>query len=368
MTHNSLPKLNKRLIYGCLIAASTTVIPIVVFSTLADKKTHTSTPAQPMAMQAHNNANDAFAISGTERFPESYGELKDFENKIVEQQPAQEVELLEAMARLEKPRKNEQEKSDDGYYHHRHISSRKDDPWQEAKEREQKQRAFDYYDARRSDIMFIKNEHKGEAQREDVFFLKEIIKDPLPHMISQGTLIPAVLQTEIDTSLPGPILARVSHNIWDSKTGKSLLIPQSSTLIGEYNSRVSSGQYRAQIVWKRIIFPNQQSIDLGSMVGVDKKGTSGIKGTVDNHYDKVALALLMTTALGASVRMTQGTYNPNSSNIAQDLGNSLAQETARLGNKITDKMLSIPPTIKVPMGQILNVFVEKDLSLQPYAK
>lgn len=80
----------------------------------------------------------------------------------------------------------------------------------------------------------------------------------------------------------------------------------------------------------------------------------------------ITLALLLTTALGASVRMNQGKYDPSSSNIGQDLGNSLAQETTRLGNKITDKMLSVPPTIKIPMGQRLNVFVEQDLSLQPY--
>jgi type IV secretory pathway VirB10-like protein len=179
-------------------------------------------------------------------------------------------------------------------------------------------------------------------------------------------LIPAILQTEIDTSLPGPILARVSQNIWDSKTGQALLVPQNSTLIGEYSSTIGNGQTRAQIVWNRIIFPNQQSVSLGEMVGVDKRGSSGATGSVDNHYDKVIMGLLLTTALGTSVRMTQGKYNPANATIGQDLGNSLAQETASLGNKITDKMLSIPPTIKVPMGERLNVFVEQDLNLKAY--
>ena len=103
------------------------------------------------------------------------------------------------------------------------------------------------------------------------------------------------------------------------------------------------------------------------MVGVDKKGTSGTAGSVDNHYDKVALGLILTTALGGSVRMAQGKYDPNTASMSQEFGNSLAQESARLGNKITDKMLSIKPTIKVPMGKRLNIFVEQDLSLQPYA-
>lgn len=186
-------------------------------------------------------------------------------------------------------------------------------------------------------------------------------------MISEGTLIPAILLSEINTDLPGPILARVSHNIWDSKTGQSLLIPQNSKLIGEYNSVVGSGQTRAQIVWTRIIYPNQQSVDLGRMVGVDRKVTNGATGTVDNHYDKVALALLMNTTLGAGVRMTQGKYDPNSATIGQDFGNTLAQETARIGTRIADKMLSIKPTITVPLGERLSVFVEQDLHLEPYS-
>ena len=185
-------------------------------------------------------------------------------------------------------------------------------------------------------------------------------------MISEGTLIHAILLSEINTDLPGPILARVSHNIWDSQTGKALLIPQNSKLIGEYNSSVGHGQNRAQIVWTRIVYPNQQSVDLARMVGVDSKGTAGTAGSVNNHYNKVAMGLFMSTALGAGVRMTQGKYEANSASMGQEVGNALAHETASLGNKIANKMLGIKPTITVPMGERLNVFVEIDLNLRPY--
>lgn len=124
---------------------------------------------------------------------------------------------------------------------------------------------------------------------------------------------------------------------------------------------------QVQIVWTRIIYPNQQSIALGNMVGVDKKGTSGVAGTVDNHYDKVATALLMTTALNAGVRMTQGKYNPTSATFGEDFGTSLAREGTRIGSRIVDKMLSIKPTITVPMGEQINIFVEQDLHLEPYS-
>lgn len=74
----------------------------------------------------------------------------------------------------------------------------------------------------------------------------------------------------------------------------------------------------------------------------------------------------MTTTLGAGVRMVQGKYDRNNSTVAEDFGNSLAQETAHIGSRVADKMLSIKPIITVPMGERFNVFVEQDLHLEPY--
>jgi len=363
---------------------------------------------------ASPHVNDAASISGVERFPENYGDVKDFEKELAKNKATDE-HFEEALAEFEE---NHKEIAAPRKQEHRASSYRydRDDPWREASKREQKQKASDHYDARRSDIMFIdKSRNKGReavelteeeqmikmmerslamaekssaspsATKEDMFFVKQkekddghkgflgnskghvgTLKDAIPFMISEGTLIHAILLTEINTDLPGPILARVSHNIWDSRTGQKLLIPQNSKLIGEYNSTVGHGQNRAQIAWTRIVYPNQQSVDLGRMVGVDMKGTSGSSGNVDNHYDKVALGLLMTTALSTGVRMTQGKYDQNQASMGQELGNAFAQETGHLGNKIADKMLSIKPTIKVPIGEKLNVFVETDLKLKPY--
>jgi len=103
------------------------------------------------------------------------------------------------------------------------------------------------------------------------------------------------------------------------------------------------------------------------IIGNLKGLPSGAAGKVDNHYDKVAMALFMTTALSAGVRMSQGKYDPKTSSIGEDVGNSLAQETARFGTKIADKMLAIKPTITIAMGERLNVFVEQDLHLSPYS-
>lgn len=384
-----IKRLNKRLIYWCLVGLIVLTLP-AIFSLASINKRQPSTEKNK---ETHANVyvQDSKIITGMENFPDTYSDVKSFEKKTSEVK--KEDDLENALAELES--KNNGHEAPLQPHNTGNQYGHDDDPWREASKRDQKQRASDHYDAKRSDILFVDNvkNHKDEtgsnsvsSPPNDIMLNKNdasidkgndflhgnknsigILKNPSQYMVSEGTLISAILLSEINTDLPGPILARVSHNIWDSKTGQTLLIPQNSKLIGEYNSTVGHGQNRAQIVWTRIIYPNQQSIDLGRMVGVDKKATSGSAGTVDNHYDKVALALLMTTTLGAGVRITRGKYDPNTASIGDDIGNSLAQETARIGSRIADKSLSVKPTITVPMGERLNIFVEQDLHLEPYS-
>jgi len=409
MSQQPIRKLNKRLIFCCLVGLIALSLPAVI-SLASFGKRDKNTEKKHHEAHANMNAHDSKAITGTEHFPETYSDVKSFEKELAVKRKKEEP-VMEVLAEVEMGEDEIQPKPRSSYGYRGHD----DDPWREAMKHEQKQRASDHFDAKRSGIMFVNNTlHKkteaiesesdeilkmmnkamareeesvrGPSDSNDILLVKNAddkehhkgflsngksgagnIKNPSQYMLSEGTQISAILLSQINTDLPGPILARVSHNIWDSRTGQALLIPQNSKLIGQYNSTVGNGQTRAQIVWKRIIYPNEQSVELGRMVGVDKKGTSGSSGTVDNHYDKVAFALLMTTALSAGVRMTQGQHDPKSATIGEDLGNSLAQETARLGSRIADKMLSTKPTITVPMGERLNVFVEQDLHLMPYS-
>lgn len=390
-------KLNKKHIYLCMLGLFALSIPAIVSIASTEKKSVAKQAEREP--QANLNMHDTKAIAGTEHFPETYNDMKKFEKELALANPKEE-QVIDLLARLE-----EQKPAPPT---HRGYGSREDNTYREASNREREQRASDHFEARRSDIMFINNTKNNQNSREefdrdpemekflhqalamapptspqDMLLIKPneakennfldgktspgVIKNPSHFMVSQGTLIDAILLSEINTDLPGPIIARVSHNIWDSKTGQFLLIPQNSKLIGEYNSVVGNGQTRTQIVWNRIIYPNQQSFDLGRMVGVDKKGTSGSPGSVNNHYDKVALALLMTTTIGAGMRMTQGKYDANTASMGQEVGNAFAEEATSLGNKIADKMLGVKPTITVPMGERMNVFVEQDLHLEPYS-
>ncbi len=114
-----------------------------------------------------------------------------------------------------------------------------------------------------------------------------------PYTVMAGSVIPAVLVSGINSDLPGPILAQVSQNVFDSATGKSLLIPQGGRLIGTYRNASANGQQRVQIAWQRLIFPNTSSMDLPQMPGTDQAGYAGFTDQVNNHY----LATFGTAAL-----------------------------------------------------------------------
>lgn len=163
-------------------------------------------------------------------------------------------------------------------------------------------------------------------------------------------------------------MGQVSENIYDTRTGKSLLIPQGSKLIGEYSSSVSFGQQRAQVVWSRLILPNTESVNLGRMPGLDRQGASGIAGKVDAHYDQLAMGALVTSILSAGLALSAGNSNPNSNTLtpAQQLGQATAQGVMQFGTKVAEKVLDVPPTIKVKAGTKIQVFSTSDIQLKRY--
>src|SRR5271167_1516612 len=124
-----------------------------------------------------------------------------------------------------------------------------------------------------------------------------------PYTVMAGGVIPAVLVSGINSDLPGPILAQVSQNVYDTASGHALLIPQGSRLIGSYHSAASYGQSRVQISWDRLIFPNTSSMDIPSMPGTDQAGYAGFRDEVNNHYTRTfgTAALMSLISAGQAV-------------------------------------------------------------------
>lgn len=171
--------------------------------------------------------------------------------------------------------------------------------------------------------------------------------------VSQGTLIPAVLETAINSDLPGFVRAVVSSDI-KSFDGSRVLVPRSSRLIGQYKSGVSSGQTRAYVMWTRLIRPDGVSVALASPA-VDETGQTGLTGKVDGHFMKrFGSSLLLSVIGGASTVATGG------AGLILSGGQGAASVAAQQNGQI-------PPTIKVRQGQPIRVFTAKDLDFSTVA-
>jgi type IV secretion system protein TrbI len=182
--------------------------------------------------------------------------------------------------------------------------------------------------------------------------------------IKAGWEIPAVLEQNLNSDLPGDLKALVMSNIYDTATGRYLLIPQGSRLIGRYDSRISYGQDGVQVVWDRIMFPDASSVDIDGMVGLDSHGNAGLRDNVDRHYKRLfgfaALTSMFTAAFDLSQRHTYGSglAYPN---VGDTAGASVGRELSQTGAMITRRNLNVQPTIKVPAGYKFNVRVNRDI-------
>jgi len=188
------------------------------------------------------------------------------------------------------------------------------------------------------------------------------------NVIVPGTVIHAVLVSRIDTDYPGPIHARVTENVYDSKTGKNLLIPQGSILQGNYSSS-SAGVAKVQIAWESMVVNFEgvaYQVSLGGMAGVDKRGRAGINGWLDDHYfEWLKAAGIVTLFTMLNSEMAYQTQAQSNSQLRQlmDINQGIVNQ---LGSRIMDRTLNIQPSVKVPNGKAVSVSVNTPLSLRPF--
>ena len=212
-----------------------------------------------------------------------------------------------------------------------------------------------------------------QRQSNDNFYLAKALIDPMSdYEVKSGTVIPATLVTGMNSDLPGQIIGQVRQNVYDSTTGRFLLIPQGSKLIGTYDNGITMGQKRGLVAWQRIIFPNGSSMSLGNMQGTDKAGYAGFKDKIDNHYGRIfgqATLISMFSALG---QIAVGDDDSNNQSTSQNNRETLAEELGRqwsqTGQELIRRNLNIAPTIRIRPGYQFNVMVNKDMILKPYGK
>jgi len=184
-----------------------------------------------------------------------------------------------------------------------------------------------------------------------------------PYILQAGAVIPASLITGLRSDLPGQVTAQVTESVYDSPTGRILLIPQGARLIGEYDAQVTFGQSRALLVWNRLIFPNGKSIPLERQPGADAQGYAGLEDGVDNHWGALFKAAILSTIL--SVGAEAGTTNSENS-LVQAFRRGTSQSINQTGEQVVGRSLNIPPTITIRPGFPVRVLVTRDLVLEPY--
>lgn len=225
------------------------------------------------------------------------------------------------------------------------------------------QNAYVDYDQNRngSKKNFLMNE---ESQS---FYSNATIIEPLsPYELKAGDFIPAIVETAMNSDIYGKVVvAKVTQNIYDTVTGKYLLIPQGTTLTGVYDSNITWGQERLLVVWQRLRFPNGSSIKLDNMQGVDMIGQAGLTGKVNNHFATLLKGVLLSSAMGATAAIvTDDSDDDWKSSAGEGAGLAIIQ----IGDKFTTKALDRQPTIEIKTGERFNIMVHSDLILKPYKK
>ena len=189
------------------------------------------------------------------------------------------------------------------------------------------------------------------------------------HELFAGSVIPAVLQTGIDSDLPGTITGMVRQTVYDSLNPSVVLIPQGTKVIGAYSSDVAYGQSRVLVAWNRLIFPNGSMIDLNGMIGADGQGESGLSDQVDNHYARIFGSAILMSMLGVGAQLSQ----PQTGNAlttpsaSQQAAGALSQQINTVGTNLLNKNLNIQPTLNIRPGMTFNVLVNRTMILPPYS-
>lgn len=211
----------------------------------------------------------------------------------------------------------------------------------------------------------------GRAEKDSSWILPHSRTAGQPLELKTGAVIPGVMVTGINSDLPGNIIAQVSQNVFDTATGRQLLIPQGAKLFGVYDSRVIYGQERVLVAWNRLMFPDGSAVTLGAMPGSDMAGNAGYTDKVNNHYLRIfgsaILMSLITGGMSYSMDSLDSGGDSDNPTLQDEMGAALASQLGQATLQLLQKNLNIKPTLEIRPGYQFNVIVTKDIVFQqPY--
>lgn len=231
----------------------------------------------------------------------------------------------------------------------------------------------------RSTSQSLTNADKQNKQSEKLGFITSSSKDTStsvsfqqsPYTLTPGTVIPAVLQTKVVSNLPGHVVARVRQNVYDSLTGRYLLIPQGTVLFGIYNSALTFGQSQIQMVFTQMTRPDGATITLQTEQGIDAQGSAGISDQYSAHWGSVIGAAVLTTLfdLPEVIASSQSdSYSSGSTVYVTSSSNTMGSGLSSAGDQIVSRSLNLSPTVTINSGKMFNVMVSQSLIIPPYKR
>lgn len=188
---------------------------------------------------------------------------------------------------------------------------------------------------------------------------------PSTDVLTAGTVMPATLLTEINSDLPGTVVAQVAHDVYDSRTGEHLLIPQGTKLIGRYDSHLSTGQRRLLVSWTRLVFADGRELALPDVAAVDEHGAAGLSDVTDTHVARVFGTALLFSAIGAGAQLSQPTSGTalTSPSAGQVAAGALGQQMSGTALDLVRRGADIPPTITARAGLAFDLLLAHDLAI-----
>lgn len=203
-----------------------------------------------------------------------------------------------------------------------------------------------------------------QKANEDIYSGYTLVEQIIPYEVKASTVIPGVLITGMNSDLPGTVIGQVSENVYDSISGKYLLIPQGTRIIGKYDSKTTYAQERGLVIWQRLIMPNGKSLVLDNLQGADQAGYSGFKDKVRSHYGRVLWSAIIGGLITGGVAAATDVEDDDS--FRGQAGSNAANNISSATNSIVNKNLNIQPTVIIRPGYQFNIIVSKDLLLEPY--
>ena len=201
----------------------------------------------------------------------------------------------------------------------------------------------------------------AQASSQRTVSVERLMAPASPNIVQAGSIIPAALITGIRSDLPGQITAQVTANVYDSPTGRILLIPQGARLIGEYDSEIAAGQTRVLLAWDRLILPDGRSIVLERQPGADAAGFAGLQDRVNQHWGNLLKAAAISTLLGVGTELGAD----EDDDLTRALRRGSQDTINQTGQQIVRRQLNVQPMLTIRPGHPLRVVLTRDLVLEP---